>query len=73
MLKPKQLSVIIYVKVSVKRVYPHKENNNILFRYGKIPESQFSSHDQVCDDRIRHLNHLRPLIVLSTKVSNLPF
>ena len=42
MLKPKQLYVIIYVKVSVKRVYPHKENNNILFRYGKIPESQFS-------------------------------
>jgi hypothetical protein len=42
MLKPKQLCVIIYVKVSVKRVYPHKENNNILFRYGKIPESQFS-------------------------------
>ena len=27
---------------SVKRVYPHKANNNILFRYGKIPESQFS-------------------------------
>ena len=25
-----------------ERVYPHKANNNILFRYGKIPESQFS-------------------------------
>ena len=42
MLKPKQLFIIIYVNVCVKRVYPHKTNNNILFRYGKIPESQFS-------------------------------
>ena len=38
----KQLFIIIYVNVIVKRVYPHKANNNILFRYGKIPESQFS-------------------------------
>ena len=30
-------------------------------------------HDRVCDDRIRHLNHLWSLIVLSTKVNNLPF
>ena len=42
MLKPKQLSIIINVNVCVKRVHPHKANNNILFRYGKIPESQFS-------------------------------
>jgi hypothetical protein len=42
MLKPKQLFIIIYVNASVKRVYPHKTNNNILFRYGKIPENQFS-------------------------------
>ena len=42
MLKPEQLFIIIYVNVFVKRVYPHKTNNNILFRYGKIPESQFS-------------------------------
>jgi hypothetical protein len=42
MLKPKQLFIVIYVNVCVKRVYPHKANNNILFRYGKIPESQFS-------------------------------
>ena len=40
MLKPKQLFIIIYVDVCVKRVYPYKTNNNILFRYGKIPESQ---------------------------------
>jgi hypothetical protein len=26
----------------VKRVYPPKANNNTLFRYGKIPESQIS-------------------------------
>jgi hypothetical protein len=38
--------------------------------FGKV---NFLSHDRVCDDRIRHLNHLRPLIVLSTKVNNLPF
>jgi hypothetical protein len=42
MLKPKQLFIIIYVNVCVKRVYPHKTNNNILFRYGQIPERQFS-------------------------------
>jgi hypothetical protein len=42
MLNPKQLFIIIYVNVCVKRVYPHKTNNNILFRNGKIPESQFS-------------------------------
>jgi len=41
MLKPKQLFIIIYVNVCVKRVYPHKANNSILSRYGKIPESQF--------------------------------
>ena len=35
MLKPKQLFIIIYVNVCVKHVYPHKTNNNILFRYGK--------------------------------------
>ena len=40
MLKPKQL--FIYVNVCVKHVYPHKTNNNILFRCGKIPESHFS-------------------------------
>ena len=37
MLKPKQLFIIIYVNVCLKRVYPHKTKN-----YGKIPESQFS-------------------------------
>jgi hypothetical protein len=42
MLKPKQLFIIIYVNVCEKRVYPHKTNNNILYRYGKIPESQLS-------------------------------
>ena len=42
MLKPKQLFIIIYVNVCVKRIYPHKANNTIQFRYGKIPESQFS-------------------------------
>jgi hypothetical protein len=39
MLKPKQLFIIIYVNVCV---HPHKTNNKILFRYGKIQESQFS-------------------------------
>ena len=32
----------------------------------------FLSRYWVCDDRIRHCNHLQLLIVLSTKVSNLP-
>ena len=73
MLKPKQLCIIIYINVCVNRVYPHKTNNNILLRYEKIPEIQFSSHDPVCDDRISHLNHLRSLIVLLTKVNNLSF
>jgi hypothetical protein len=37
-------------------------------------KSIFHSHNRVCDDRIRHLNHPRSsLIVLSTKVKNLPF
>ena len=72
MLKPKQLFIIIYVNVCVKRVYPYKTNNNILFRYGTC-KVNFPSHDRVCDDRIGHLNHLRSLIVLSTKVNNLPF
>ena len=66
MLKPKQLFVIIYVNVCVKRVYPQKANNNILFRYGKC-KVNFPSHDRVCDDRFGNLNHLRSLIVLSTK------
>ena len=39
MLKPKQLFIIIYVNVFVKRDYPHKTNNTIMFRYGKIPEN----------------------------------
>ena len=40
MLKPKQLFIIIYVNVCVKRVYPHKANNNILFRYENFSKSQ---------------------------------
>jgi hypothetical protein len=35
MLKPKQLFIIIYVNVCVKRVYPHKPKNSMLFRNGK--------------------------------------
>jgi hypothetical protein len=30
MLKPKQLFIIIYVNVCVKRVYPHKTNNTMI-------------------------------------------
>jgi hypothetical protein len=33
----KQLFIIIYVNVCLKRIYPHKTKN-----YGKIPESKFS-------------------------------
>ena len=73
MLKPQQLFIIIYVNVCVKRVYPRKTKNNIMFRYGKISESKLPFHDRVCDDRIRHLNDLWSLIVLSTKVTNFPF
>ena len=73
MLKLKQLFIIIYVNVCVKRVYPHKTNNNILFVTEKFRKVNLPSHDRVCDDRIRHLYHLRSLIVLSTKVNNMPF
>ena len=39
----------------------------------KFRKVNFPSHDGVWDVRIRYLNHLRSLIVLSTKVNNLPF
>jgi hypothetical protein len=56
MVKPKQLVIIFYVNACVKRVYPQTI----------IPCSvTFPSPDRVCDDRIRHLNHLQSLIVLS--------
>ena len=42
MLNPKQLFIIIYINNYLKRVSPYKANNNILFRYGNIPESKFS-------------------------------
>ena len=42
MLKPKQLFINIYFNVCVKRVYPHKTNNNIMFRYEKIQKNLFS-------------------------------
>lgn len=43
LLKPKRLFIIIYVNVCVKtRFSSHLTNYNILFRYGKIPENQFS-------------------------------
>ena len=73
MLKPKQLFIFIYVNVCMQRVYPHKTNNNILFRYGKFRKINVPSHDRVSDDRIRHLNPLGALILLSTKVNNLSF
>ena len=41
-LKPKQLFIVIYVNVCVKRIYSHKSSNNTQFYYGKIPENQFS-------------------------------
>ena len=71
MLKPKQLFIIIYVNVFMKRVYPHKTNSSILFRYENIPESQFSVPWSSL--RFRNVNHLRAIIVLSTKVNNLSF
>ena len=74
MLRPKQLFIIIYVNICVKRVYPHKANNKILFRSEKkIRKVNSPSHNRVCDDRISHLNHMRSLIMLATKVNNLPF
>ena len=39
----------------------------------KFRNVNFLSHDRVCDDQIRHLNQLRYLIVMSTKVNNSPF
>ena len=65
MLKQKQIVIIIYVNVCVKRVYPHKTNNNTLFRTGKFRNVNVPSHDRVCDDRIRHLNHMRSLIAVN--------
>jgi hypothetical protein len=40
MLKPKQLFIIIYVNVWVKRVYLHKTNNNILL-LGRLLDQVF--------------------------------
>ena len=69
MLKPKQLFIIVYVNNCVTRVYPHKNKTitscSVAEKFWKV---NFPSHD-----RIRHLNHLWSLIVLSTKVTNLPF
>jgi hypothetical protein len=122
MLKPKQLFIIIYINVFEKCAYPHKTNNDILFRYanrsitswlvyltarlaatilnatqvvyGQYPQyvslDVVTSHaichygichssylfvedESFCDYGIMHLNHQRSLIVLSTKVNNLPF
>jgi transposase len=39
----------------------------------KFRNVNFPSNDRVCDDQIRHLNHLWYLIVMSTKVNNSPF
>ena len=39
----------------------------------KFRTVNFASHDRVCDNRIKHLIRLWSLIVLSIKVSNLPF
>jgi hypothetical protein len=39
----------------------------------KIRNVNVPSPGRVCDDQIMHLNHLRSLIVLSTKENNLPF
>ena len=47
MLKPKQLFIIIYVNVCVKRVDPHKTNNNIMFLNGKIRKVNFPSHHRI--------------------------
>ena len=72
MLKPKLLYIIINVNVYMKRVYPHKAipSCSVTEKFRKV---NFPFRDRVCDDRIRHLNHMRSLIVLSTKVNNLPF
>ena len=39
----------------------------------KFRNVNFPSHDRDCDEQIRNLNHLRYLIVMSTKVNNSPF
>ena len=69
MLKPKQLFIIIYVNICVKRVYPIT-SCSVTEKFRNV---NFPSYVRVWDDRIRHLNLLRSLIVLSTKVNNLPF
>jgi hypothetical protein len=50
-----------------------KQTITSFFITEKCRKVSFLSHDRVCDDRIRHLNHLRSLIVLSTKVNILSF
>ena len=67
MLKPKQLFIIIYVNVCTKQTIKSCSVTE------KIRKWNFPSHDWDFDDRIRHLNHLLLLIVLSSKVNNLPF
>ena len=65
-----QTKTIVYYHL---RQCVHKTNNKIPFVTEKFWKGNFPSHDWVFDDRIRHLNHLRSLIVLSSKVNNLPF
>ena len=55
----------------MKRVYPHKKPITAYSFMEKIRRVNFPSNDRICADRIRHLN--LKLIVLSTKVNNLPF
>jgi hypothetical protein len=50
-----------------------KQTMTSCFVTEKFRSVNFPSHDRVCDDRIIHLNHQRSLIVMSTKVNNLPF
>ena len=61
MLNPKQLFIIIYVNV----IWQTITSCSVTEKFRKV---NLPSHD-----RIRHLNYMRSLTVLSTKVNNLPF
>ena len=61
MLKPKQLFIIMFAWNAF--IFTKQTITPFSFTE-KFRKDNFSSHGRVCDDRIRHLNHMRSFIVL---------
>ena len=79
----KYIYIFIYIYVKTKTIvyYPLRQRSRKTFAFlltkQKITScsvmEKFRWVNYPSCDRIRHLNHIRSLIVLSTKVNNLPF